>query len=147
MKGIVRLSGLVLAVVIGLVAMTAVAAPPAQADQSSHVVAASTPAEAPPAHVTGPVHAPGPHQMTTGGCGLFQVCLYFNKSEQKWIGGASVSAVAALVCTSPIACAAAAAIAYALIKSVDKHGVCSKSRPRLRVKVFPTASFQPSCVD
>jgi len=158
MKGIVRLSGLLtgpvvrlaVGLVVALVAVAATAAP-ARAEAQADRGAADRPAAATsaPADGLGVVghEAPGEHQVSTGGCGFLQVCLYFNRTEQKWIGGASVSAVAALVCSSAVGCAAAGAIAYAVVKYVDKHGICPRSRPRLRVKVFPTAHFEPSCSD
>jgi hypothetical protein len=153
-KACVRLSAIVLGIVMGLMASTA--GPAAAAQGRDHVVTRDA---APTAHLDG-VSGPGTPppavaarevplrtpRVTTDGCGFLQLCLFFSRSEQRWIGGATVSAVAALVCSSGLACGISAAVAYTVIRYIDSHGICPTSRPRLRVKVFPTLSPTSSCV-
>lgn len=144
MNALVRRTGLglVLVVIVGLLATgPASAAPEPTASSTTQTAVAVAPAVAPGG---GPVA--GPEQISTGGCGFLSVCIYLNRNEQKYAGESSVALVAALICTTAIACAASAAIATAVIRYVDRHGICPSSRPRLRVRVFPSFTGDPTCV-
>jgi hypothetical protein len=78
-------------------------------------------------------------QISVGGCGFLQNCLYFNHTDQKAIltgGGAGIAAVICIV-GSPAACVVAAAVVAAALVYLDHHGICGHSN-KLRVRWFPT---------
>ena len=138
MNALVRRTGLglVLVVIVGLLATGPASAAPEPTASSTTQTAVAP----------GGGLVPGPEQISTGGCGFLSVCIYLNRNEQKYAGESSVALVAALICTTAVACAASAAIATAVIRYVDRHGICPSSRPRLRVRVFPSFTGDPTCV-
>jgi hypothetical protein len=144
MKVVHRLSGLLVAIVVSLGVMAHSA--PAQAAIATETTSSASPAVSATAASIEPRAATASQRASAGGCGFLQVCLFFNKSEQTYIAGASIAGISALVCSTGVGCGVAAAVAFALGKYVDSHGVCPKSKPRLQVKVFPTAHFDPVCV-
>jgi hypothetical protein len=159
MNRILRLSSLILALVvaIGLVATTTA---PAQAQPRS------TDAPRAAEHVLAPVATdcgdercpvddgtvtnPGPQDLASSYCGSWwrgpMWCINFNKSEQKWLAGLSVSAAAAAICgTTGIGCIVAGSVAYALQRYVDSHGYCPSSHPILEVEYAPTPGGYAGC--
>jgi hypothetical protein len=77
--------------------------------------------------------------ISLGGCGFLQNCLYFNHTDQKAIlygGGAGIGAAICIVGT-PAACVVAAIIIGVALVYLDHHGICGNSR-KLRVRWFPT---------
>ena len=86
-----------------------------------------------------------PRSLSVGRCGFLRLCIYFNRTEQRYIAAGSGAAVAAAICIAgtPAACAVAAAlVAMANVFISDRGGIC---RGRLRLQVFPYPG-RPRCV-
>jgi hypothetical protein len=160
MNRTLRLLSLALTVVvaIGLVATTAA---PAQAQQRS--------ADAPPAavHVAvakdcaneicpaddGMVNSPGSQDLASSWCGNWwrgpMWCVNFNRSEQKWLSGISLTAATSAICGASlgIGCVVAGSVAYAMQRYVDAHGLCPSSNPILEVEYAPAPGGYLACSD
>jgi hypothetical protein len=150
-----RLSGLVLTLVVALALGTASPARAAAAVHSSdrsaavqvqrthHAPAASRPAATPHARDHAKPYRPHVNYMGHDYCGGWLQgpawCLTFNKIEAGYIAAVSLATAAAFICagTALITCGAAVGIAAAIQHYVDRHGVCPKSRPKMRVEYFP----------
>ena len=140
----VLLGALVLGLIGATVPAMATAAPPS-ASPTATVTHRAAPTKAVHARVA--VDPPGTSNMTFGGCGFLQKCVYFNKTEQKYIGIASIAGIVAMICaaTAGVGCVVAVVIGAVASKYVDDHGLCPSSKPRLRVKIFPTVG-SATCV-
>ncbi len=158
MNRILRLFSLALAAVvtIGLVATTA----PAQAQPRS--TGASPTAELLHAAVVDGCGAercpadgglavdPGPQGLASSYCGSWwrgpMWCVNFNRSEQKWLSGISLTAATTAICAGTgVGCVVAASVAYALQRYVDGHGICSSSHPVLEVEYAPAPGGYAGC--
>ena len=89
---------------------------------------------------------PDPAAISVGGCGFLRACVYFNRTEQRYIAAGSGAAVGAAICIAgtPAACVVAAtliAIAIANVYINDRGGICSGS---LRVQFLPYPG-RPRC--
>jgi hypothetical protein len=92
--------------------------------------------------------ASGPQQFSEGGCGFLQRCLYFSRNEQLVILAGSGTTIAVLICgaTALLGCAAASGVVAAALQWLsNRGGVCPTSRPKLKVRYFPTPSVE-GCV-
>ena len=76
-------------------------------------------------------------QVSAGGCGFLQLCVYFTPLEQRMILGGAGAALGAAICfaTGPVGCVAAAFVVGAAFVYLSERGVCGY---RLRVRVLPT---------
>lgn len=92
----------------------------------------------------------GPPTFSEGGCGWFQRCVYFNRSEQAAIAAGSGFIIAAALCAEVGAlCVVAGGIvaaAYAYLLFQRGGAICPTWRPRLRAHWFPT-QYIDGCVD
>ena len=141
-----------------LLAITMLAAAPAQADDSGT-------APAPTVQQADPVVPPvttgdkawdkrfgppktgkvGEDELSFGGCGFLQNCIYLNTTDQRAILLGSGAAIAVLMCAGgPAVCAAAAAVVAVAGVYLGNRGICSGGR-RLRVHWFPYIG-NPTCV-
>jgi hypothetical protein len=142
------------------VALVAATTAPAQAQQRS----ASAPPAAGQVHVAlaqacadekcpaddGTVINPAPQDMASSYCGSWwrgpMWCVNFNKSEQKWLSGITLTAATAAICAGTgIGCIVAASVAYALQRYVDSHGICPSSHPVLEVQYAPNPGGYAGC--
>ena len=75
--------------------------------------------------------------LSVGGCGFLQACLFFNKTEQRYLASGMSAAVGAAICVAgtPAACVVAAAVVAMATIYVNDHGVCNGKR--LRVQFLP----------
>jgi len=135
-------------------AFTMLAAAPAQADDSG-----STPAPAPQVQPAETVVPPvttgdkawdkrfgepngggpktGSNEISFGGCGFLQNCVYFNQTDQRAIIAGGAAAIVAAICLGgPAICAVAAVVAAVAFVYLGDRGICSGGR-RLRVTWFP----------
>ena len=159
MKRILRLSGLILALVvtIGLVATTTAPAEalaqstgaPRAAGQMQVAVATDCVEKQCPAD-DGTVANPASQDLASSYCGNWwrgpMWCINFNKSEQKWLSGISLTAAATAICAATgIGCIVAASVAYALQRYVDSHGICPSSHPVLEVAYAPSPGGYAGC--
>lgn len=152
---------LVLLLGMGLVT-TVIALMPAGSAQAADHTPARHSATAQHRHHAAPVsrHGHGPKHidlnnppvtlMASSWCGNFwrgaMWCINFNRSEQKWLAGLSVTAAGAAICSSTgIGCVVAATVGYALIKYVDAHGICPLSKPVLEVEYAPWPGGYVAC--
>ncbi len=90
----------------------------------------------------------GPPQLSEGGCGFMQRCLYFSRGEQLTILGGGSALMVAAICaaTGGLACAAASAIVGAAFQWLNNRGgLCPTSKPRLRIQWFPFVAAE-GCV-
>jgi hypothetical protein len=160
MNRILRLSSLVLALVvaIGLVATTT---PPAQAQPRStgalpaaehvHVAVAKDCANDECPADGGTLISPGPQNLASSWCGNLwrgpMWCVNFNRSEQKWLSGISLTAATSAICGASLGfgCLVAASVAYAMQRYVDDHGICPLSRPILEVEYAPSPGGYAAC--
>jgi hypothetical protein len=147
MKAIQRLLGLALALVVILGALAATSGS-AQAVSPRPTITTSTASVSGSASVAGPAR-PSRADISAGGCGFLTECLFFDKSDQKWLASATTPAVVRAICvvTAGIGCVVAASVAGVVMKYVLKHGICPSSHPRLRITVFPSVSGSPTCVN
>lgn len=86
-----------------------------------------------------------PRYLSVGGCGFLRLCIYFNRTEQRYIAAGAGAAVAAAICIAgtPAACVVAATlVAIAGVFISDRGGICSG---RLRVQILPYPG-RPRCV-
>ncbi len=83
--------------------------------------------------VTGKVRA---GKLSAGGCGFLQLCIYFNRTDQGAIAAGAAAGLGVLICavTSPVGCAAAAAVLAIAAYYIDHYGFC---RNQLRVRILP----------
>lgn len=91
----------------------------------------------------------GPQQLSEGGCGFLQRCLYFSRGEQLILLNGGSATIVALICgaTALLGCATAAAVVAAAVQWLNSRGgICPLSRPRLRVQYFPVPAVE-GCVD
>jgi hypothetical protein len=160
MNRILRLTSLALALVItiGLVATTTA---PAQAQQRS----TATPRAADHVHVAvatncvdkecpaddGMAISPGPQELASSWCGNWwrgpMWCVNFNRSEQTWLSGISLTAATSAICGASLGfgCIVAASVAYAMQRYVDEHGICPSGRPILEVEYAPSPGGHVAC--
>lgn len=83
--------------------------------------------------------------LSVGGCGFLRLCVYFNRTEQRYIAAGASAAIAAAICIAgtPAACVVASTlVAIASVYISDRGGICSG---RLRVQVLPYPG-RPRCV-
>lgn len=79
----------------------------------------------------------GENELSFGGCGFLQNCIYFNNTDQRAILAGGAAAIGVLLCAGgPPVCAAGAAIIAAAAIYLGNRGICSNKR-RLRVTWFP----------
>ncbi len=153
MNRILRLSSLILALVVTLgLVMTTTA--PAQAQRQAPgvqvAVADDCGDEKCPAD-DGTVINPGPQDLSSSWCGNWwrgpMWCVNFNRSEQKWLSGITLTAATAAICGASLGfgCLVAASVAYALQRYVDGHGICPSSRPILEVAYAPSPGGYAAC--
>jgi hypothetical protein len=86
--------------------------------------------------------------FSEGGCGFLQRCIYFSRSEQLIILAGGGATIVALICgaTALLGCAAASAVVAAAFQWLsDRGGVCPTSKPKLKVRYFPTPAIK-GCV-
>ncbi|GIM67292.1 hypothetical protein [uncultured Nocardioides sp.] len=135
-----------------LLAITMLAAAPAQAADSG-----STPAPAPQVQPAETVEPPvttgdkawdkrfgepkagkvGADEISFGGCGFLQNCIYFNTTDQRAILAGGAAAITAAICLGgPAICAVAAVVSAVAFVYLGNRGICSSGR-RLRVTWFP----------
>lgn len=87
----------------------------------------------------------GENELSFGGCGFLQNCIYLNTTDQRAILLGSGAAIAVLMCAGgPAVCAAAAAVVAVAGVYLGNRGICSGGR-RLRVHWFPYIG-NPTCV-
>jgi hypothetical protein len=92
--------------------------------------------------------AGGPQQVSEGGCGFLQRCLYFSRNEQLILLSGGSATIVALICgaTALLGCATAAAVVGAAVQWLNSRGgICPLSRPKLRVQYFPMPAVE-GCV-
>lgn len=84
--------------------------------------------------------------ISLGGCGFLQNCIYFNHTDQKAILAGGGAGIAAIICIvgSPAACVVAAVVVAAALVYLDHHGICGSNK-KLRVRWFPSPGG-PKCV-
>ena len=90
----------------------------------------------------------GPQQFSEGGCGFFQRCIYFNRTEQQYLISGSKWIVQAALCAASIGlgCVAAGLIVEIAAQwLLSRGGICSTSKPKLRVQWFPNPQVE-GCV-
>lgn len=137
------------ALVIGAVMAVGLLAP-ANAAPNPRGASTSRAAQAAPVESSTPTRAvKGPAQFSEGGCGWFQRCIYFNRSEQAAIAAGSGFIVAAALCAEVGAlCVVAGGIvaaAYAYLLFQRGGAICPTYRPRLKAHWFPTQGID-GCV-
>ena len=150
-------AALVLSVVLagsGLGAAPAsAAAPPAAAAVSP---TADTTAETTPLPACAPGETPSAEgrctvvvpQVSEGGCGFLQRCVYFNRTEQTYLITGGKWLVQAALCAGSlgIGCALAGLLVELGAQYLlSRGGLCPTSKPRLRVQWFPTPQAE-GCV-
>jgi hypothetical protein len=90
----------------------------------------------------------GPQQISEGGCGFLQRCVWLSRGEQLVILAGGSATIVALICgaTVLLGCATASAVVAAALQWLsNRGGICPVSRPRLRVQYFPIPSVE-GCV-
>jgi len=91
----------------------------------------------------------GTQQLSEGGCGFMQRCLYFSRGEQLIIVAGASATIIAAICTASagVACAIASGIVGAAFQWLsNRGGICGTKKPRLRVQWFPRIIAE-GCVD
>lgn len=85
--------------------------------------------------------------LSVGGCGFLQSCVYFNQTDQRAIINGGSAAIAGLICIvgSPAACVVAAVIVAVAMTYLSDKGICSGGR-RLRIGFFPKVGGNSACV-
>jgi hypothetical protein len=159
MNRILRLSSLIVALVVTIGLVMATTAPAQarpgttvapRATEQVHAVANDCGAEKCPAD-DGTVINPGPQDLSSSWCGNWlrgpMWCVNFNRSEQKWLSGITLTAATAAICGASLGfgCIVAASVAYALQRYVDGHGICPSSRPTLEVEYAPSPGGYAAC--
>jgi hypothetical protein len=172
MNQLLRRSGLVLALVVGLAmagllrADTTTAGAPRVDPPATHTATTLTPRQAVASHDTlatsdesrtarhrkPPLSSIGPSYMASSWCGNFwrgpMYCINFTRSEQKWLSGLSLTAATAAICgATGIGCVVAATIAYGLQRYVDNHGICPSGDPILEIEYAPHPGGYLACSD
>jgi hypothetical protein len=90
----------------------------------------------------------GPQQFSEGGCGFLQRCVYLNRSEQLYLISGSKWIVQAALCAAGvgIGCVVAGGIVELAAQwLMSRGGICPTSKPKLRVRYFPTPQID-GCV-
>jgi hypothetical protein len=86
----------------------------------------------------------GPQQFSEGGCGFMQRCIYLSRSEQLTILAGAGGTIVALICgaTALLGCAAASGIVASAFQWLsNRGGACPTSKPKLKIRYFPTPSI------
>lgn len=79
----------------------------------------------------------GANEISFGGCGFLQNCIYFNNTDQRAILAGGAAALTAAICLGgPGICAVAAVVSAVAFVYLGNRGICSNKR-RLRVTWFP----------
>ncbi len=159
MNRILRLPSLVLAVVVAI-GLVATAAPAGAQPRSTgtpravapvHLVVAKACADETCASDDAAVPRPGQQDLASSWCGNWwrgpMWCVNFNRSEQKWLSGISLTAATSAICAASLGfgCLVAASVAYAMQRYVDEHGICPSSRPVLEIEYAPYAGGYSAC--
>jgi hypothetical protein len=160
MNQLLRRSGLALALALVALATVGLLRPEAAVAGARHVQSPATsitiPAGSREARGTPgrkpPLTGIEPSYMASSWCGNFwrgpMYCINFNRSEQKWLSGLSLTAATAAICAGTgLGCVVAGSIAYALQRYVDKHGVCPSGDPVLEVEYAPYPGGYIACSD
>jgi hypothetical protein len=87
---------------------------------------------------------PGPEQLSEGGCGFLQRCIYLSRSEQLIILAGGSATIVAIICgaTALLGCAAASGLVAAAFQWLnDRGGACPTSKPKLKIRYFPTPAI------
>lgn len=76
-------------------------------------------------------------ELSVGGCGFLQVCVYFNRTDQGAILAGAAAAIAAAIClvASPAGCIVASAAVAIAFYYLTENGRCPS---RLRVRLLPS---------
>lgn len=90
------------------------------------------------------------HYMASSWCGSWlrgpMWCVNFGRTEQGYLSAISLASAATFICHAGIiACAIAVAIAAALQRYVDNHGICPSTRPILEVEYAPIPGGYAAC--
>jgi hypothetical protein len=79
----------------------------------------------------------GANEISFGGCGFLQNCIYFNQTDQRALLAGGAAALTAAICLGgPAICAVAAVVSAVAFVYLGNRGICSGGR-RLRVTWFP----------
>jgi hypothetical protein len=146
----VGLGALILSIVLSVMGL---AAAPADAATGASTDAAITTAAASCGpgvnlRIEGRCAATGPQQFSEGGCGFLQRCIYFNRTEQTYLITGSKWIVQAALCAASIGLGCVAAglvVEIAAQWLLSRGGICSTTKPRLRVQWFPVPQVE-GCV-
>jgi hypothetical protein len=147
----VGLATLIVSIVLSLMSLS-----PAPAEAAAGPTATRSTAQAEAAgcepgvnqRVDGRCADTGPQQFSEGGCGFFQRCVYFNRTEQQYLISGSKWIVQAALCAASIGlgCVAAGLIVEIAAQwLLSRGGICPTSRPKLRVQWFPNPQVE-GCV-
>ena len=94
-------------------------------------------------NASGPVHrcaGSGNVNLSEGGCGFLQRCVYLNRTEQLYVAAGAIGVIGAALCAGGFGLTCATAVALVEMAGVwlGKHGgVCPTSKPRLRAQWLP----------
>jgi hypothetical protein len=90
--------------------------------------------------------SPPSSNLRAGGCGFLQLCIYFNRSDQRAIINGITAGLAAAICSRVpgAGCAYASAVLAIAASYLADHGICSNE---LRVRILPIPDLlSPACV-
>ena len=86
--------------------------------------------------------------VSEGGCGFLQRCIYLNRTEQRYVITGSQAIVTAAICvlTAVMGCTLATVVVDIAADWLrDRGGICSTSRPKLRIQYLPIPQVE-GCV-